>query len=341
MCTRCRRFAFNTAEIVRLGRFWRNFMQKFYCHVGISWAWCVIALALLTFREDARACACGCAIFDVATSSEFPTGPGGETYLQYAFQDQNQNWSGTSEAPASHNDDKEIKTDFLTLGLQYFFNYKWGIQAELPYDFRSFTTKDDAGQIVTRKWSQLGDVRLEGIYSGFFPDLSAGVDLGLKLPTGSHTFDSSVVDRDTQLGTGSTDILMGGFYRHSLTRDGNWNWFAQTELDLPVFVQDHYRPGLELDSAAGIYYSGWAIGRTKISPIGQVIISERTSDSGANAAHPVSSGFQRVLLSPGIEVHVHGPLKIYADVEIPVFQHFTGNQIVAPLLVKTTVSWAF
>jgi len=286
------------------------------------------------------ACACGCDVFDVATSSMFPTGPGGMVYLNYDYQDQNQNWSGTSSAPASHNDDKEIKTDFTSLGLQYFFNYQWGIQAELPYDFRSFTTKTDSGKIVTRDWSQFGDLRIEGVYTGFFPDLSAGVDLGLKLPTGSHAFDSRVVDRDTQLGTGSTDILLGGFYRHNLTKDGKWTWFAQAELDLPVLIQDSYRPGLELDTAAGVYYKGWSVGRMKISPIGQMIFSERASDSGANAAHPVASGFQRILLSPGIEFHIR-PVTIYADAEIPVFQNFRGNQVTAPVLFKVNLSWAF
>jgi len=286
------------------------------------------------------ACACGCDIFDVATSSMFPIGPGGMVYLNYDYQDQNQNWSGTSSAPASHNDDKEIETSFTSLGLQYFFNYKWGIQAELPYDFRSFATKTDSGKIVTRDWSQFGDLRLEGVYTGFFPDLSAGVNFGLKLPTGSHTFDSHVVDRDTQLGTGSTDILMGGFYRNNLTKDGKWNWFAQTELDLPVLIQSDYRPGLESDTAAGIYYRGWWLGPVKISPVAQTIFSERTSDSGANAAHPVASGFQRILLSPGIELHVHSA-KIYADAEVPVFQNFRGNQITAPVLFKVNLSWAF
>jgi hypothetical protein len=77
-----------------------------------------------------------------------------------------------------------------------------------------------------------------------------------------------------------------------------------------------------------------------VSPVGQVIISERTSDGGGASAHPVASGFQRVLLSPGIEVDVH-PLKFYADAEIPVYQHFTGNQLAAPFLIKATVSYEF
>ena len=92
----------------------------------------------------------------------FPSGEGGMAFLQYDYQDQNRNWSGTSQAPAANNDDKEIETHFTTLGLQYMFNRSWGVQAEVPYDFRYFKTKDDAGDIVSRNWSQLGDIRIQG-----------------------------------------------------------------------------------------------------------------------------------------------------------------------------------
>jgi len=278
----------------------------------------------------------------------FPGGEGGMAFLQYDYQDQNRNWSGTSQAPALNNDDKEIRTDFVTAGFQYMFNRSWGVQAEVPYDFRYFKTKDDAGDIVSRNWSQLGDIRIRGIYTGFMPDLSAGVTFGLKLPTGSHAFDPDVVDRDTQLGTGSTDILLGGFYRDNLDRNQKWDWFAQLQLDLPVLIQDQYRPGVELDTAAGIDYKGFSLGRVRISPLAQIIFSERTSDSGANAAggandNPaggVSSGYQRLMLSPGIEFHVH-PVMIYADTEFPVYQNFTGNQLAAPVLFKVSLSFMF
>jgi hypothetical protein len=270
----------------------------------------------------------------------FPNHPGAMVFVDYDFQDQNQNWSGTSTAPRSDNSDREIKTSFTDVGLQYLFNSSWGIQVEVPYDFRLFTTKNDAGKVVTVKWDQFGDVRIEDLYTGFSADLSAGVNLGVKLPTGDFKFDPKIVDRDTQLGTGSTDILMGGFYRHHISLRAHLFWFAQTELDLPVLTQEHYRPGLELDSAAGIYHAGWHIGRVGISPIAQVIVSERTSDGGGASAHPVASGFQRVLLSPGVEVDVH-KLRFYADVEVPVYQDFTGNQIAAPLAVKATVAYEF
>ncbi len=100
--------------------------------------------------------------------------------------------------------------------------------------------------------------------------------------------------------------------------------------------------------AAGIDYKGFSVGRARISPLAQVIVSERTSDSGSNAsggsnddpADGVSSGYQRVMLSPGVEFHIH-PVKIYADAEFPVLQHFTGNQMAAPMLFKLSVSYMF
>jgi hypothetical protein len=296
-----------------------------------------------------HACACGCGVFDVATSSMFPTlGDNGMAFLQYDYQDQNRNWSGTSTAPAANNSDKELTTDFTTLGLQYMFNPSWGAQIEVPYDYRTFKTDIGGGDIVTRNWSQLGDIRLEGIYTGFFADQSAGVTFGVKLPTGDFNFDPDVVDRDSQLGTGSTDILLGGYYRGNITKDEKWDWFAQGLLDVPVLIQDQYRPGVELDTAAGIDYKGFSLGRVRISPVAQVIFSYRSADSGANAAgganddpaDGVSSGYERIMLSPGIEFHIH-PVKIYADVEVPVFQNFTGNQLAAPVLFKVSASYMF
>ncbi|HEX4120944.1 MAG TPA: hypothetical protein VH619_10035 [Verrucomicrobiae bacterium] len=291
------------------------------------------------------ACACGCGVFDVATSSMLPQGPGGMFFTEYDYMDQNMNWSDGSPAPAANNGDKDIRTDFTTLGLQYMFNRSWGVQAELPYDFRQYKATDGGAD----SWSSVGDVRLEGIYTGFSPDMSAGVTFGLKLPTGSFSHDSSLLDRDLELGTGSTDLLIGGFYRHTLNSIARGLfWFAQLELDVPTLTQDNYRPGVELDAALGLYYQNWSVGPVRITPVAQVIPSERTSDTGSNAAGGVNdppvgqidTGYQRVLLSPGIEFDIH-PVKIYADVEFDVFQLSRGNQLVAPELFKIAVSYMF
>jgi hypothetical protein len=54
----------------------------------------------------------------------------------------------------------------------------------------------------------------------------------------------------------------------------------------------------------------------------------------------VQSGYERVLLSPGIEFDLH-PVMVYADVEIPVYIHTTGDQLIAGTLFKMIVSYHF
>jgi hypothetical protein len=313
----------------------------------------VAAGAILAAAGDARGCACGCGVFDVATSDMFPKASGGMAYFEYDFSDQNRNWDGTSKAPAANNGDKRIETQFTSYGLQYMFNPNWGARAELPYDFRSFTTSSGApgNPLAKLNWGSLGDARIEGIYTGLSQDLSGGITFGLKLPTGDfhHNDRYGDVDRDSELGSGSVDALLGGFYHHKFSGDGNWTWFAQGVADLPVLTQNQYRPGVEIDTAAGIYRSGWMLGHLMITPVAQVIASERTSDSGANASGGanddpgmIASGYQRLMLSPGIELHLHPyPVSLYADVEVPMFQDFRGNQLAAPELFKVILSYHF
>jgi hypothetical protein len=304
-------------------------------------------LAAVLAPGAAWGCACGCGVFDVATQSMLPQGPGGVLFAEYDYMDQNMNWHNGRPAPAEDNGDKAIITDFTTLGLQYMFNRTWGVQVELPYDFRHYEANFGGG---STSWSTIGDIRLEGIYTGFFEDMSAGVTLGLKLPTGDDTHDmNTILDRDTELGTGSTDALLGGFYRHTLNSiTPGLFWFSQAQLDVPMLTQGGYRPGVELDTALGLYYQGLSLGNVKITPVAQAIPSIRTKDTGDWASGGISdppvgeidSGYQRVLLSPGIEFDVH-PVMIYADAEFDVVQFSRGNQLVAPVLFKVVVSYNF
>jgi len=135
-------------------------------------------------------------------------------------------------------------------------------------------------------------------------------------------------------------LLLGIFYHHQLTKDNKWRWFAQANLDQPMFSRDGYAPGAELDAALGVYYNGWSIGKAQIKPVAQIVNSYRWSDSGPNAAQPVASGYERLLLSPGLEIDIH-PVMVNANVEFPVFQRMTGNQLVAPALVKVSVGFKF
>jgi len=300
-------------------------------------------LALGLAPRDSRACACGCGVFEVGTSSMLPDGSGATVFLEDDYQDQDQNWSGSSAAPAANNPDKDLRTNFLTAGFQDMFTRSWGLQVEVPYDTRTFsTTGGPTGtDPVTLKWSGMGDIRLQGIYAGFSPDLSTGVTFGVKLPNGDYTQNDAFgdIDRDSEVATGSTDLLLGGFHRGLLAGAPRWTWFVDGQLDLPMLTRAHYRPGLETDAALGAYYGGWSLGTVTVTPVAQLKASLRARDRGA-AADPVSSGFERVLLAPGVELNLH-PVKIYADVERQVYQDLNGDQLAARALFKLSVSRMF
>lgn len=283
------------------------------------------------------ACACGCGVFDVGTRSLFPTQPGGQAFVEYDFMDQDRNWSGTSKAPAADNADKKTQTDFFTAGAQYMFDRDWGALLEIPYWNRTFRTTDAAGDIVTHTHDALGDIRIKGIYTGFSDDMSSGITYGLKLPTGDHTYNH--FDPDTEIGTGSTDVLLGGFLLGKLPVGRSWDWFLTGQWDQPALTQDDYRPGSEVDAEAGICYHGLRLDDVTVAPLAQVIGSHHWRDHGP-AADPINSGYDRLLLSPGVECDL-GSVTFYAAVGIPAYQRVNGDQLTARELFTVKMSYAF
>ena len=297
----------------------------------------VCALAFLLAPNPSLACACGCSVFEVGTSSMFPFGPGGTIFLEYDFLDQSRNWRGTSKAPVKDNPDKEIRTHFITVGLQYMVDPNWGFQVDVPYWNRMFRTTDDGGSVVAYTHGSLADLRVQGLYSGFSPNLSTGVSFGLKLPTGDYTYPN--FDRDTEIGTGSTDLLLGVHHRGRLTETNVWSWFVQAQWDQPFLVKGGYRPGAEIDAGGGVHYNGWSPGGVMVTPVLQVLAAYRLPDSGS-AADPDNSGYTRVLVSPGVEIH-SGRWMVYGDVRLPIYVQVNGNQLVAPQFFKLMVGYSF
>jgi hypothetical protein len=296
----------------------------------------------LLLPRQIRACACGCGVFEVGGLSMYPDGPGGMVSLNWDFQNQNHNWSGSSRAAAANNGDKNILTHFLGIDFQYYFNRSWGVQLEIPWDFRTFVTTADNGKLVSLRWSCLGDVRATGWYTGFFKDQSAGIGFGLKFPTGNWNYNDKAgdVDRDSEIGTGTTDILVAAYFHHRITPDDSFHWFAQANLDQPMFARQGYIGGTEIDSVAGIYYNHWYIGKTQVRPIAQIINSWRSCDHGDNSAAPIASGYERIMLSPAVELQ-YNQMMFDASVDFPVYQYMIGNQLVAHLLLKASVTYRF
>jgi hypothetical protein len=297
------------------------------------------ALLFTGASERASACACGCGVFEVGTASMFPNAAGGMVYLDYNYMNQDQNWSGTSKAPAENNEDKKLESNFVTAGVDYLFNRSWGVSLKVPYWHRSFTTIDEpSGELATFHHGALGDIRMLGNYSGFSEDMSTGLLFGVKLATGDYTYPG--FDRDTAIGTGSTDLLLGIYHRDGLTSTNSWSYYVQALWDRPVVTRGGYNPGAEGDFAIGAFYNvGFPVGPARVSPVLQLVVSLRGRDSGPES-NPEGSGYTRALISPGIEVN-WGGTHVYADIEIPVYQNIVGNQLVAMRQYKLVVSTHF
>ena len=242
----------------------------------------------------ARACACGCSVFDVG-GLDLPQEQdhGGRIFFEYWSGDQTENYVGSSKAPGALNSDKEIKTQWYNVGFSYNFNRDWGMMVRIPTVNRTLTTDTGAfAGIVPFNSKDIGDIEVMGVYTGFFKDMSTGIMFGVKLPTGTYT--APGIDRDTQIGSGSTDLQLGAFHRGLLTGDNAWQYFSQILWRQPFLykaaadpqgffdgnagVVQTYYPGAQIDGAAGIVYNNWyhVLGLDKVTPLAQVIMSHLT-----------------------------------------------------------------
>ena len=298
----------------------------------------LLAVPALLAPTLADACACGCGVFSVGAGNLMPDGTHGSLFVEYDFMDQSQNWAGGSRAPSDNNADKKIKTDFVTVGGQYRIAQDWTVTAEVPAWNRAFTT-DTGNGVDTFKHAALGDVRLMATYTGLSKDMSLGLIAGVKLPTGDHSYAN--FDPDTEISSGSTDVLLGAYKQGALNRDGDLAYFIQGVWDKPVDWKSNYRPGEELDLAAGVSWAGWTLagGKATLAPVVQVIASVRAHDHAADG-DPANSGYTRAVLAPGLELQ-SGPWRLFADVGVPVYQRVTGNQLTAPVLFKTLLTRSF
>lgn len=308
-------------------------------------------LAIALLPGLALACACGCGVFDVGTAAMILTHPGGMLYLEDDYQDQDQNWVGLRAAPGAANTDKEIETHFGGLGLDYNFNRDWGMSVKLPYWLRTFRTDTGtagAPDIQSYRHDALGDLRVLGTYTGISPDMATGLSLGVKLPTGDWTYPN--FDRDTSIGSGTTDLLLGGYHLGTLSVEHHLQWFVEGLFQRAFNSRAGYRPGNETDAAVGLLYGGLQLGTVNnLTALLQLIGSSRLHDSGVNA-DPPNSGYQRVLVSPGLEADV-GKWRFYGDAEFRVYHYAnaaasratqgTQGQLVAPVLLKFIVGYHF
>ena len=298
-----------------------------------------ILLAAAMTPSLASACACGCGMFDVGMPSlALPSSQGGSINLQQTFLDQNQAMQGNSKIPLSQSPDQRINTTFTNLNAQYQFSRDWGMMAMIPYWQRSFDTNANFGngapQIVNSKVNTLSDIRLMGMYTGFSPDMSSGLIFGAKLPTG--TYAAPGFDRDTQPGTGSTDILLGGY---RMGQEHRWGWFAQGIYRSAISTRDDYRPGNSLQLVAGMHYDAFQHS-THVIPTLMLNATIRQADTGINS-NTLNSGLKTVYLTPGVLVNITKHWQANASLYLPVYEYVSGIQLVPKQIASAGITYNF
>jgi hypothetical protein len=294
---------------------------------------CTVLIILVVIPQNVIACGCGCNVFSVGNKWMMAASQGFKLSFQYSYMDQNRNWNGLNTAPAYLNEDREVRTSFYTFGLQYMADREWGVMVETPMWNRYFSTFDD-GSLSSVDHLSFGDIRITGIYTGLSEDMSTAILLGVKLPTGS--INQTLFDRDTQIGTGTTDLLLGGY---RMGQETMWGWFTQVLWQHALNSKDDYKPGDSFDANIGFHYDRW-VNSLSIVPMLEAIGSFRGSDSGIKS-HPEDTGYKRLFIAPGFEFKFNYAVQFYADIRIPVLTNVNGNQLVAPTLINASADFSF
>jgi hypothetical protein len=318
----------------------------------------VTALALLPLAamNDALACAaCGCTLSKDWGTQGVSMTPGFTAGLSYDYINQNQQRYGSGTASASQinsvwGSGNEVEDYTVTRTTTASLNYSsdtWGVDTLLPFvqrthgTFGAFdaTTNNVPSPALSTAYASssdngIGDIRVIGRYTGFSADKTTGIIAGIKLPTGSTnaTFNDGVtpLDRSLQIGTGSTDLILGGFITGAIAEYG---WFAQGTAQHVVATKSiagaDYHPGDAYSLNTGIRYAKFG---AKFTPMLQLNYIHRQADSGAGATYDVNNnnpltGGTLVYLAPGALVRVGGGTSVYGFIQLPVYQNVTSLQL--------------
>ncbi|MBV8292072.1 MAG: hypothetical protein JOY55_09705 [Mycobacterium sp.] len=277
--------------------------------------------------------------------------------IEYDYIDQNQLRSGTqpvSGVPAGSELEHETVNQYVTAGLNYSPNSSWNLLLLMPYVIRSHSTygaydpTQPLPELSRSFSSSIGDARFIASYQGFLPTHNLGVQLGVKLPTGQYgtavDFYSgpnagTPLDASLQPGTGSTDVIVGGYYYRAVSRNweavvnGNFQAAVTSQQDQPG---NDYRPGnQEIVSFAFRYEAN-----RRIVPQLQVNLLHKSADQGALADRPDTAGTV-VYVGPGVIGSVLRDLQLYAFVQIPVVSQLNGYQLFPHWIGSLGLTYSF
>jgi hypothetical protein len=332
----------------------------------------VVAMALVLPAAGAMACAsCGCSLNTDIGTQGMGSSQGWTFDLRYDTLNQNQLRSGTgSISPGQAVNTINPKTgspaevegftqnNYVTASLDYNDGENWGVTAVLPYIMRTHMTYGSADSIggdggwptgtngYTSQASGFGDMKIIGRYFGLAEQKDWGFQFGVKLPTGNNSQTAVgnsggtvAVDPGLQLGTGSTDAIIGVYKFGYIPQAENWGYFANAQYQATVKpnnvpstiaainavggVGNSYRPGNALNINLGVNFQGWE----KWVPTLQFNYLYKNADSGT-AADTWATGGTLLYATPGVLYRLTDKTQVYANVQLPVYQNVNGIQLV-------------
>ncbi|HEY3486480.1 MAG TPA: hypothetical protein VGL10_00305 [Gammaproteobacteria bacterium] len=290
-------------------------------------------LAFAAFLPAAALAGCGSAFCSLHTQWDVQgtwTEPGTRVDLRFEYIDQDQLRHNKDEISASeiphqhHNEVRTINRNSL-LTVQHAFDTAWGLAVTLPLvDRHHLHIHDHHGELLQERWnySHPGDLKLLGSYR---PDgSSVGLLFGAELPTGKTNILNEAgvpAERSLQPGSGTADILLGGFYQY---RTPAIAWFGQLLWQRAVAEQDAFKPGQQTSVDAGLRYEG----NSRLGWMLQLNLLDKSSDDGLEA-ESASSGGRFIHLSPGLSIDINDSLQMYGFVQQAVYQEVRGVQLTA------------
>jgi hypothetical protein len=242
-----------------------------------------------------------------------------------------------------HDELRTINRNFIAQ-LNWNIDQDWGVSFRIPlvnrFHKHIFNADDGSGgvdpELENWRFTSIGDISTTARYTFFHGDHSAaGINFGVKLPTGSihKSNGEEEAERGLQPGTGSTDAIVGAYYNYV---HGDMRWFAQGASQSPISERNDYRPGTRITLDGGL---GYAV-TPALSLQLQANYLHKAHDRGANA-EPSESGGDTLSISPGVAYKITPDTQLYGYLQKPIYQYVRGTQLTADWSAAFGISTAF